>query len=53
MDETFDAYNAERLRAAETLLLGRTYLRGVEELLAICCSGPDGPAGGVRDLAAR
>ena len=23
-DEAFDAYNAERLRAAETLLLGRT-----------------------------
>src|SRR3970282_660675 len=24
MDESFDAYNAERLRAADTLLLGRT-----------------------------
>jgi hypothetical protein len=24
MDESFDAYNAERLRAAGTLLLGRT-----------------------------
>jgi hypothetical protein len=23
MDESFDAYNAERLRAADTLLLGR------------------------------
>ncbi len=24
VDEAFDAYNAERLRAADTLLLGRT-----------------------------
>jgi dihydrofolate reductase len=28
MDEAFDAYNAERLRAADTLLLGRTTYDG-------------------------
>ncbi|HKZ03138.1 MAG TPA: dihydrofolate reductase family protein [Pyrinomonadaceae bacterium] len=28
MDESFDAYNAERLRAADTLLLGRTSYGG-------------------------
>jgi dihydrofolate reductase len=28
MDESFDAYNAERLRAARTLLLGRTSYEG-------------------------
>jgi dihydrofolate reductase len=28
MDESFDAYNAERLRAADTLLLGRTSYDG-------------------------
>src|SRR6266508_2986299 len=28
MDESFDAYNAERLRAADTLLLGRTSYEG-------------------------
>ncbi len=28
MDEAFDAYNAERLRAAETLLLGRNTYNG-------------------------
>jgi dihydrofolate reductase len=28
MDEAFDAYNAERLRAADTLLLGRTTYAG-------------------------
>jgi len=28
MDEAFDAYNAERLRAADTLLLGRTTYEG-------------------------
>jgi dihydrofolate reductase len=27
-DESFDAYNAERLRAADTLLLGRTSYEG-------------------------
>ncbi len=32
-DKSFDAYNAERLRAADTLLLGRL-LRGIQELLA-------------------
>ena len=28
MDEAFDTYNAERLRAADTLLLGRTTYEG-------------------------
>jgi dihydrofolate reductase len=28
MDENFDAHNAERLRAAETLLAGRTTFEG-------------------------
>jgi dihydrofolate reductase len=31
MDEAFDAYNAERLRAAETLLVGRTTWPNVAE----------------------
>jgi dihydrofolate reductase len=30
-DESFDAYNAERLRAADTLLLGRTSYEGFKE----------------------
>jgi dihydrofolate reductase len=30
-DESFDAYNAERLRAADTLLLGRTSYDGFKE----------------------
>ncbi len=34
-DESFDAYNAERLRAADTLLLGRCFIRGVQGFLAI------------------
>ena len=31
MDESFDAYNADRLRAADTLLLGRTSYEGFKE----------------------
>jgi dihydrofolate reductase len=31
MDESFDAYNAERLRAADTLLLGRTSYDGFRD----------------------
>lgn len=32
MDEAFNAYNAERLRAADTLLLGRTTFEGFKSL---------------------
>lgn len=31
MDQAFDAYNAERLRAADTLLLGRTTYEGFKD----------------------
>jgi len=34
-DESFDAYNAERLRAADTLLLGRVSYQGVQGFLAV------------------
>ena len=34
-DESFDAYNAERLRAADTLLLGRTSYDGFKDFLAV------------------
>jgi len=40
MDEAFDAYNAERLRAADTLLLGRTTYDG---LRGFWPSVPDDP----------
>ena len=35
-DESFDAYNAERLRAADTLLLGRVSYLAFKKLLAAC-----------------
>lgn len=31
LDEAFDAYNVERLRAADTLLLGRTTYEGFRD----------------------
>ena len=34
-DEAFDEYNAERLRAADTLLLGRTSFEGFKSYLAV------------------
>jgi hypothetical protein len=34
MDEAFDVYNSERLRAADSLLLGRTTFEGFKSLLA-------------------
>ncbi|MEO7912924.1 MAG: hypothetical protein ABIV47_25020 [Roseiflexaceae bacterium] len=35
MDAAFDAYNAERLRAADTLLLGRTSCDGFKDYFPV------------------
>jgi dihydrofolate reductase len=37
MDQAFDAYCAERLRTADTLLLGRTTYDGLEEQESVFC----------------
>ena len=44
MDEAFDAYNAERLRAADTLLLGANAYRGFKEFWPPMADNPDAPA---------
>jgi dihydrofolate reductase len=40
-DESFDAYNAERLRAADTLLLGRTSYEGFKSYWPPVADDPD------------
>ena len=40
-DESFDAYNAERLRAADTLLLGRTSYDGFRGFWPSVANNPD------------
>lgn len=40
-DEAFDAYNAERLRAADTLLLGRTTYEGFKGFWPSVADDPD------------
>src|SRR5215212_3676047 len=40
-DESFDAYNAERLRAADTLLLGRTSYEGFKGFWPPVADDPD------------
>jgi dihydrofolate reductase len=40
-DESFDAYNAERLRAADTLLLGRTSYEGFKNFWRPVADDPD------------
>lgn len=40
MDESFDAYNAERLRAADTLLLGRTSYEGFKDFWPSIADNP-------------
>ena len=40
-DESFDAYNAERLRAADTLLLGRTSYDGFKSFWPSVADDPD------------
>lgn len=47
MDDAFDAYNAERLRAADTLLLGRTSYEGFK---AFWPGVADDPAGAAAQL---
>ncbi|MDF5751758.1 dihydrofolate reductase family protein [Spongiactinospora sp. TRM90649] len=42
-DEGFDVYNAERLRAADTLLLGRTTFEGFLEYWPSRCDDPGVP----------
>jgi dihydrofolate reductase len=41
MDEAFDAYNAERLRAADTLLLGRTTYDGFKSFWPSVAEDPE------------
>ena len=42
-DESFDAYNAERLRIADTLLLGRTSYEGFKSYWPPVADDPDAP----------
>ncbi len=42
-DESFDAYNAERLRAADTLLLGRAMYNQTREYWPSLADNPDAP----------
>lgn len=44
MDEAFNAYNAERLRAADTLLLGANAYRGFKEFWPPMADDPQAPA---------
>jgi dihydrofolate reductase len=44
MDAAFDAYNAERLRAADTLLLGANAYRGFKGFWPPMADNPDAPA---------
>lgn len=44
MDESFDSYNAERLRAADTLLLGRTSFEGFRSYWPGVADDPLAPA---------
>ena len=44
MDEAFDTYNAERLRAAGTLLLGANAYRGFKGFWPPMAGNPDAPA---------
>src|SRR6266498_5499182 len=41
LDEAFDAYNAERLRAADTLLLGRSSYEGFKGFWPSVADDPD------------
>ena len=51
-DEAFDVYNAERLRAADTLLLGRTSYEGFKSHWPPVADDPDdGPV--VREISRR
>lgn len=43
-DESFDAYNAERLRAADTLLLGRTSYEGFKGYWPAIADDPNAPS---------
>jgi hypothetical protein len=53
LDPAFDAYNLERLRAADTLLLGQTHLRRLQGLLAVRGGRPQLLAHAPGELAAR
>jgi dihydrofolate reductase len=43
MDEAFDSYNLERIRAAETVLLGRTSFEGFSSYWPGIADAPDDP----------
>jgi dihydrofolate reductase len=42
-DDSFDAYNAERLRSADTLLVGRTSYEGFKNYWPPVADDPDAP----------
>ena len=50
MDRAFDTYNAERLRAADTLLLGRNTYRMFKGFWPQMASNPQASADPPRDL---
>jgi dihydrofolate reductase len=52
-DESFDAYNAERLRAADTLLLGRTSYNGFKGFWPPVADDSDAQAHPEGDIAAQ
>ena len=43
LDESFSAYNLERLRVADTLLLGRTTYEGFREYWPAIADDPEQP----------
>ena len=43
MDQTFDAYNLERIRAADIVLLGRTSFEGFSSYWPAIADAPDDP----------
>jgi dihydrofolate reductase len=47
MDEAFDAYNAERLRSADTLLVGANSYQGFAGFWPAVLADPDGVADGI------
>ena len=53
IDESFSAYNVERLREAETLLLGATTYRGFLQYWPPVARRRVAAAGGARDLPAQ
>ena len=53
VDAAFDAYKRRAAARGGHPAAGRATLEGFKGFVALRCSGPDGPAGAARDLAAR